>query len=93
MLSLRTDVAYIVSGHAAFPAAPASAAPPARPSLRLAEDPYRCAGMLGLLTAAFVDLDMRFLIAEDALPRPHEMGEDDAVRGGAAGQSPRLTAA
>lgn len=57
VLSLRTDVGYIVSGHAAFPAPPAIAAPPPRPSLRLAEDPYRCAGMLGLLTAAFVDLD------------------------------------
>ena len=57
VLGLRTDVTYIVSGHAAFPAVPAVASPPARPSLRLAEDPYRCAGMLGLLTAAFVDLD------------------------------------
>lgn len=57
VLSLRTDVGYIVSGHAAYPAVPTSANPPARPSLRLAEDPYRCAGMLGLLTAAFVDLD------------------------------------
>ena len=57
VLGLRTDVTYIVSGHAAFPAVPAVASPPARPSLRLADDPYRYAGMLGLLTAAFVDLD------------------------------------
>jgi len=60
VLGLRTDVGYILSGHAAYPVL--SAAPtavPARPSLRLADDPYRCAGMLGLLTAAFVDLDAR----------------------------------
>src|SRR5690606_17478456 len=57
VLSLRTDVAYIVSRHAAFPTVPATAPPPARPSLPLAEDPYRCAGMLCLLTAAFVDLE------------------------------------
>lgn len=57
VLSLRTDVGYIVSGHAVFPAISTPATPLARPSLRLAEDPYRCAGMLGLLTAAFVDLD------------------------------------
>src|SRR5690606_29896396 len=31
VLSLRTDVAYIVSGHAAFPTVPAPAPPPARP--------------------------------------------------------------
>src|SRR3546814_8952625 len=35
----------------------------------------------------FVDLDMRFLVTQDALPRPREMGEDDAVRGGA-GRNP-----
>jgi hypothetical protein len=57
VLSLRTDVGFIVSGHAEYPMVPASATPVGRPSLRLAEDPYRCAGMLGLLTAAFVDLD------------------------------------
>lgn len=57
VLALRTDVGYILSGHAAFPVPPTTA--PTRPSLRLADDPYRCAGMLGLLTAAFVDLDAR----------------------------------
>lgn len=57
VLSLRADVGYIVSGHAEYPMVPASATAIGRPSLRLAEDPYRCAGMLGLLTAAFVDLD------------------------------------
>src|SRR3546814_14792897 len=35
--------------------------------------------------AAFVDFDMRFLVAEDSLPRPHEMREDDAVRRGSGG--------
>ncbi|MCK6408637.1 MAG: ATP-binding protein [Thauera sp.] len=60
VLGLRTDVGYILSGHATYPVAPTtSATVPARPSLRLADDPYRCAGMLGLLTAAFVDLDAR----------------------------------
>lgn len=65
VMSLRTDVAYIVSGHAAFPPRPAASAPSAaqlpipgvRPTPRLIDDPYRCAGLLGLLTAAFVDLD------------------------------------
>lgn len=59
VMSLRTDVGYIVSGHAAYPPAPPTAGRPsaaqARP--RLIDDPYRSAGMLGLLTAAFVDLD------------------------------------
>lgn len=57
LLSLRTDVGYIVSGHAAYP-------PPARTSetmaglpATVADDPYRSAGMLGLLTSAFVELD------------------------------------
>lgn len=64
--SLRTDVGYIVSGHAAYPprpapapgvaAADAAATGPAA-AVALADDPYRSAGMLGLLTAAFVDLD------------------------------------
>lgn len=70
VLSLRADVGYIVSGHAAFPALPAGAAPPARPSLRLTEDPYRCAGMLGLLTAAFVDLDARAIGERLAIAGP-----------------------
>lgn len=58
LASMRTDVAYIVSGHAAYPPPPAQAptAEP-RPPVSLADDPYRSAGMLGLLTAAFVDLD------------------------------------
>ena len=52
--SMRTDVAYIVAGHAAYPA------PSALPCTSAAhlpatanDDPYRSAGMLGLLTAAF----------------------------------------
>ena len=36
---------------------------------------------------AFVDFDMRLFIAENTLPRPYEMGEDDAVRRGA-GRNP-----
>src|SRR3546814_4724408 len=39
--------------------------------------------------AAFVDFDMRFLVAEDSLPRPHEMREDDAVRRGSGGDPHR----
>ncbi|WP_068635302.1 ATP-binding protein [Thauera butanivorans] len=56
--SLRTDVDYIVSGHAAYPprSAPTAEAAAAG-TAALADDPYRSAGMLGLLTAAFVDLD------------------------------------
>ncbi len=55
VLSLRSAAGDIVSDRSDLP--PAPAAPLARPALRLAEDPYRCAGVLGLLTAAFVDLD------------------------------------
>ncbi|ENO89372.1 sensor histidine kinase [Thauera linaloolentis] len=58
LTSMRTDVAYIVSGHAAYPASPPL--PPgaeARLPAAVIDDPYRSAGMLGLLTAAFVDLD------------------------------------
>lgn len=53
--SLRTDVAYIVAGHAAYPppaqspAHPAVAAPPA-------DDPFRAAALHGLIIAAFADL-------------------------------------
>lgn len=58
LTSLRTDIGYIVSGHAAYPPpAAGSTALDARPPASLAEDPYRSAGMLGLLTAAFVDLE------------------------------------
>lgn len=58
LVALRTDVGYILSGHAAYPALPGlPAAGAACPTLRLSDDPYRYAGMLGLLTAAFVDLD------------------------------------
>ena len=56
--SMRTDVAYIVAGHAAYPA------PSALPCTSAAhlpatanDDPYRSAGMLGLLTAAFFDIE------------------------------------
>lgn len=58
VVALRTDVGYILSGHAAYPSPPGfpNAGAPC-PTLRLADDPYRYAGMLGLLTAAFVDLD------------------------------------
>ena len=56
--SMRTDVAYIVAGHAAYPAAPAL---PCTSETHLpatvSDDPYRSAGMLGLLTAAFFDLE------------------------------------
>ncbi|HRO35892.1 ATP-binding protein [Thauera sp.] len=58
LVALRTDVGYILSGHAAYPALPGlPVAGAACPTLRLSDDPYRYAGMLGLLTAAFVDLD------------------------------------
>ncbi len=58
LVALRTDVGYILSGHAAYPSPPGfPRAAAACPTLRLADDPYRYAGMLGLLTAAFVDLD------------------------------------
>lgn len=58
LTSLRTDIGYIVSGHAAYPPpATGSTALEARPPASLADDPYRSAGMLGLLTAAFVDLE------------------------------------
>ena len=55
VLRLRDEAGRIVSARSGLP--PAPSAPLARPALRLAEDPYRCAGVLGLLTAAFVDLD------------------------------------
>ena len=58
VVALRTDVGYILSGHAAYPSPPGFPGTGAAcPTLRLADDPYRYAGMLGLLTAAFVDLD------------------------------------
>jgi len=58
LVALRTDVGYILSGHAAYPALPGLPVTGAAcPTLRLSDDPYRYAGMLGLLTAAFVDLD------------------------------------
>ncbi|HRP23786.1 MAG TPA: ATP-binding protein [Thauera sp.] len=57
LLSLRTDVGYIVSGHASYPPPPVVASSLTHAPARLADDPYRSAGMLGLLTAAFVDLD------------------------------------
>ena len=58
VVALRTDVGYILSGHAAYPSPPGFPGTGAAcPPLRLADDPYRYAGMLGLLTAAFVDLD------------------------------------
>ena len=56
--SMRTDVAYIVSGHAAYPPPPPAGHESRLPATVL-DDPYRSAGMLGLLTAAFVDLDPR----------------------------------
>ena len=78
LMSLRTDVGYIVSGHAAFPprapAAPGVPAPETRqglhPGARLLDDPYRCAGLLGLLTAAFVDLDAAAISARVAVACP-----------------------
>lgn len=56
--SMRTDVAYIVAGHAAYPAVPAlPCAAESRLPATVSDDPYRSAGMLGLLTAAFFDLE------------------------------------
>lgn len=55
LTSLRTDVAYIVSGHAAYP-------PPAGGSgegtlVASTADPFREAALAGLLNAAFIDLE------------------------------------
>ncbi|HQZ02517.1 MAG TPA: HAMP domain-containing sensor histidine kinase [Thauera sp.] len=58
LTSMRTDVAFIVSGHAAYPPPPPlPVGLPSRLPAAITDDPYRSAGMLGLLTAAFVDLD------------------------------------
>lgn len=70
--SLRTDVAYIVAGHAAYPAQ--SAASPQLPAptamLPLAEDPFRAAAIHGLIVAAFSELDEDAAIARLAVACP-----------------------
>lgn len=53
IVSLRTDVAYIVSGHAVYPPPPGGEA-----ALAIAADnPFREAAISGLLNAAFADLE------------------------------------
>lgn len=52
--SLRTDVSYIVAGHASYPA-PAALPAPAASGLPLAEDPFRAAAIHGLVVSAFAD--------------------------------------
>ncbi|CAM5275306.1 MULTISPECIES: HAMP domain-containing sensor histidine kinase [unclassified Thauera] len=70
VLSLRTDVGYIVSGHAVYPPAGSPLQTTPHPPARLSDDPYRSAGMLGLLTAAFVDLDTAAIKARLQLACP-----------------------
>lgn len=69
--SLRTDVAYIVTGHAAYPAqaaaSPRLTAPAASPP---AEDPFRAAAIHGLVVAAFSELDEDAAIARLAVACP-----------------------
>lgn len=65
LISLRTDVGYIVAGHAAYPAAPASGGSTALIATRsarqlpalLEDDSLRTAALHGLIVAAFADLD------------------------------------
>lgn len=57
LVSLRTDVAYIVSGHAVYPPADAEVAADGTALVRVANGPFRDAAMLGLLNAAFADLE------------------------------------
>ncbi|MFC5770902.1 ATP-binding protein [Thauera sinica] len=54
--SLRTDVAYIVSGHAAYPL-PAHASGGEGALIAAADNPFREAAIAGLLNAAFADLE------------------------------------
>lgn len=56
LISLRTDVAYIVSGHAAYPP-PAPGGNGEGSLVSSAADPFREAALAGLLSAAFIDLE------------------------------------
>ncbi|MBR0567761.1 HAMP domain-containing histidine kinase [Azoarcus sp. L1K30] len=61
LVSLRSDVGYIVAGHAAYPppapAANALATQGGLPAL-LQDEPFRAAALHGLIVAAFSDLDV-----------------------------------
>ncbi|TAH40268.1 MAG: HAMP domain-containing histidine kinase [Betaproteobacteria bacterium] len=67
--SLRTDVAYIVSGHAAYPP-PADTAAGEVASIARVDDPFREAAIAGLLNAAFADLDIAQVAARLAVGSP-----------------------
>ena len=67
--SLRTDVSYIVSGHAAYPLATAAVGDPGT-SIGAADNPFREAAITGLLNAAFVDLEVAPVIERLAIASP-----------------------
>lgn len=68
--SLRTDVGYIVAGHAAYPALPTAALPLPAAGLPLADDPFRTAAVHGLIVAAFAELPDEAARARLALACP-----------------------
>ncbi|PKO49777.1 MAG: histidine kinase, partial [Betaproteobacteria bacterium HGW-Betaproteobacteria-21] len=73
LISLRSDVGYIVAGHAAYPAPPGNAAAlvASRGLPALMEDePFRAAALHGLIVAGFTELDVDATAARLAIACP-----------------------
>ncbi|AWI76105.1 histidine kinase [Parazoarcus communis] len=73
LISLRSDVGYIVAGHAAYPAPPGNAttlvANRGLPAL-MEDEPFRAAALHGLIVAGFTELDLDATAARLAIACP-----------------------